>query len=109
MLSGFHESESFEERSSDYKKRKSVMKALKMSVVHVVMFGLSWTPYTIMATWLVNKGIQFHCIPCSRDTIDKASARQVPGSVQDILYLTAVLNSCLNPLIYGVYYYTEKR
>ena len=74
------------------------MKALKMSVVHVVMFVLSWTPYTIMATWL-DKGVQiFTKFSCSRDTIDKASARQVPGSVQDILYLTAVLNSCL---IYG--------
>ena len=27
----------------------------------------------------------------------------------DILYLTAVLNSCINPLIYGAYYYQEKR
>ena len=56
MLTGFHESESFEERSSNHKKRKSVMKALKMSVIHVVMFVLSWTPYSIMATWLVNNG-----------------------------------------------------
>ena len=56
MLTGFHESGSFEERSSNDKKRKSVMKALKMSVVHVVMFVLSWTPYTIMATWWDEKG-----------------------------------------------------
>ena len=33
---------------------------------------------------------------------------QVPGVVQDILYLTAILNSCINPLIYGVYYYRDK-
>ena len=33
---------------------------------------------------------------------------QVPGFVQDILYLTAVLNCCTNPLIYGSYYYSEK-
>ena len=32
---------------------------------------------------------------------------QVPASVQDILYLTAVLNTCINPFIYGVYYYSE--
>jgi hypothetical protein len=44
-----------------------------------------------------------------RDTLDTESAAGVPGSVQDILYLTAVFNSCLNPLIYGVYYYTENR
>ena len=33
---------------------------------------------------------------------------QVPPPVQDILYLTACLNSCINPFIYGVYYYSEK-
>ena len=29
------------------------MKALKMSVIHVVAFIVSWTPYTIMGTWCV--------------------------------------------------------
>ena len=56
MLTGFNESRSFKERSSNHKKRKSMMKALKMSLVHVVMFVLSWTPYTIIATWLDEKG-----------------------------------------------------
>ena len=37
------------------------------------------------------------------------SCTQVPGFVQDILYLTAVLNSCINPLIYGGYFYMERR
>ena len=32
---------------------------------------------------------------------------QVPALVQEILYLTAVLNTCTNPLIYGVYYFSE--
>jgi len=73
--------------------KKSAMKALKMSCIHVLAFVFSWTPYTVMATW---------------DTIDSVSARQVPGLVQDILYLTAVLNTCINPLIYGVYYYSER-
>ena len=31
--------------------KKSVMKALKMSVIHVLAFVVSWTPYTVMATW----------------------------------------------------------
>ena len=34
-------------------KKKGLMKALKMSVVHVSIFVLSWTPYSVMATWLV--------------------------------------------------------
>ena len=31
--------------------RKSVMKALNMSIIHVLAFVISWTPYTVMATW----------------------------------------------------------
>ena len=30
-----------------------VMKALKMSIIHVLAFIVSWTPYTVMGTWLV--------------------------------------------------------
>ena len=43
-----------------------------------------------------------------RDTIDITSAREVPLIVQDILYCTAVLNSCINPFVYGLYYHSEK-
>ena len=34
---------------------------------------------------------------------------EVPGLVLDILHLTAVLNSCVNPIIYGIYFYVENR
>ena len=30
---------------------KGMMKALKMSIIHVVTFLFLWTPYTVMATW----------------------------------------------------------
>ena len=30
---------------------KNMMKALKMSLIHVLVFVFSWTPYTVMATW----------------------------------------------------------
>ena len=36
------------------------------------------------------------------------STIQVPVIVKDILYLTAVLNSCMNPIIYGVENENEK-
>ena len=49
---------------------KNMMKALKMSIIHVVVFVLSWTPYSVMATW---------------DTVDKKSAQMVPGAVQETL------------------------
>ena len=31
---------------------ESAMKALKMSIIHVVTFIAFWTPYSVMATWL---------------------------------------------------------
>ena len=41
-----------------------------------------------------------------RENVDYESSQMVPGLVQDIIYLTAVLNSCVNPIIYGMYFYT---
>ena len=34
---------------------------------------------------------------------------EVPSLLRDILYLTAVLNSSVNPIIYGLYFYREDR
>ena len=31
---------------------------------------------------------------------------QIQPILRDVLYLTSVLNSCINPFIYGVYYLT---
>ena len=31
--------------------KRAVLKALKMSVIHVAFFILSWTPYTVIGTW----------------------------------------------------------
>ena len=36
-------------------------------VLQVLVFVISWTPYTVMATW---------------DTLDKAGAQNIPGAVQ---------------------------
>ena len=63
-----HFSQNAEENRSNKNKKKSLMKALKMSIIHVVVFVLSWTPYSVMATW---------------DTVDKKSAQLVPGAVQE--------------------------
>ena len=35
--------------------------------LQVLVFVISWTPYTVMATW---------------DTLDKAGAQNIPGAVQ---------------------------
>ena len=43
--------QSSDDRAVDLKKQQSLMKALKMSAVHVILFVVSWMPYTVMATW----------------------------------------------------------
>ena len=62
-----HFSQNPEENRNNTSKKKSLMKALKMSIIHVAVFVLSWTPYSMMATW---------------DTVDKEGAAKVPGAVQ---------------------------
>ena len=59
-----HQSLNSDENAANKHRKKSLMKALKMSIIHMVVFVLSWTPYTVMATW---------------DTLDKESAALVPG------------------------------
>ena len=39
----------------------------RFHVLQVLVFVISWTPYTVMATW---------------DTLDKAGAQKIPGAVQ---------------------------
>ena len=47
------------------------------------------------------------CDVTLRDTVDKAGAADIPGIVHELIYLTAVFNSCLNSFVYGAFYYTE--
>ena len=44
-----------EEENLNQRKKKSLMKALKMSIIHCSLFIISWTPYTFMATWWEEK------------------------------------------------------
>ena len=39
--------------------KRAVLKALKMSVIHVAFFILSWTPYTVIGTWWLLSSIKF--------------------------------------------------
>ena len=41
--------------------------------------------------------------------LDKSSANNINPTVQDALFLTAVLNSCINPLVYGGFYIKSLR
>ena len=42
-----------------------------------------------------------------RKILDPSTSSRIPVWVSDWMLLTAVLNSCVNPLIYGWYYYRD--
>ncbi|KAI5722895.1 hypothetical protein M8J76_015425 [Diaphorina citri] len=68
---------------------KTRIRTLKMTVIIVLTFFWCWTPYVIMTVWYM---------------IDRESAHTVINEdLQDILFMMAVSNSCVNPLIYGTY------
>ena len=62
-------------------KSDSAMKALKMSVIHVVTFIAFWTPYSVMATWLVLSNSKLFkkliILNLNRENIDYESAKMV--------------------------------
>ena len=41
--------------------------------------------------------------------VDKSIAKDINPILQDALFLTAVLNSCINPLVYGSFYIKRLR
>ncbi|XP_064474903.1 adipokinetic hormone/corazonin-related peptide receptor variant I-like [Ornithodoros turicata] len=63
-------------------------KTLRLTVVIVLAFVFCWTPYVIMVLWY-----QF----------DPDSAGHVDTYLQSSLFMFAVSNSCVNPLVYGSY------
>ncbi|XP_066946291.1 gonadotropin-releasing hormone receptor-like isoform X2 [Macrobrachium rosenbergii] len=63
-------------------------RTLKMTVIIVLAFIICWTPYVVMVLWYM---------------FDKQGAEQVQTSFQDALFIMAVSNSCVNPIVYGTY------
>ncbi|XP_055696278.1 adipokinetic hormone/corazonin-related peptide receptor variant I-like [Lutzomyia longipalpis] len=63
-------------------------RTFRLTITIVLVFIWCWTPYAVMTLWY---------------TIDKESAVKVDTHIQDGLFLMAVSNSCVNPLVYGSY------
>ncbi|XP_041764945.1 gonadotropin-releasing hormone II receptor-like isoform X3 [Anopheles merus] len=63
-------------------------RTLRLTITIVVVFVWCWTPYVVMTLWYM---------------FDRESAAKVDVAVQDGLFLMAVSNSCMNPLVYGSY------
>ncbi|ODM89590.1 Gonadotropin-releasing hormone II receptor [Orchesella cincta] len=72
--------------------RQSKIKTLKMTVIIVTTFFLCWTPYNVMSLWY---------------WFDKPSAQKVDQRIQKALFLFACTNSCVNPIIYGLFHFRK--
>nr|XP_037272740.1 gonadotropin-releasing hormone II receptor-like [Rhipicephalus microplus] len=69
-------------------------RTLRLTIIIVLAFFLCWTPYVTMVLWY---------------QIDPSGAEHVNGYLQSSLFMFAVSNSCVNPLVYGSYTKSFKR
>ncbi|XP_072938367.1 adipokinetic hormone/corazonin-related peptide receptor variant I-like [Epargyreus clarus] len=63
-------------------------RTLRMTVTIVTVFACCWMPYVTMTLWYM---------------FDRQSAVHVSARVQDLFFIMAVSNSCMDPLVYGSY------
>ncbi|XP_053611984.2 adipokinetic hormone/corazonin-related peptide receptor variant I-like [Plodia interpunctella] len=63
-------------------------RTLRMTVTIVTVFACCWLPYATMTLWYM---------------VDWQSASHVSARVQDLFFIMAVSNSCMDPLVYGSY------
>ncbi|XP_014102594.2 gonadotropin-releasing hormone receptor isoform X1 [Bactrocera oleae] len=75
-------------RSNDDVLGRAKKRTLKMTITIVIVFVICWTPYYIMCLWF---------------WLDKTSANNVNPLLRKILFIFACTNSCMNPLVYGVF------
>ncbi|CAL1527361.1 unnamed protein product, partial [Lymnaea stagnalis] len=61
-------------------------RTLKMTLVIVGAYVMCWTPYFVISAWYY---------------FDRNSALKIDGKVQRGLFIFAVSNSCINPIVYG--------
>ncbi|KAF5270240.1 hypothetical protein FQA39_LY08454 [Lamprigera yunnana] len=67
---------------------KAKIRTLKMTIIIVVVFFICWTPYYVMSIW-------YWC--------DRETASEVDPRIQKGLFLFACTNSCMNPIVYGMF------
>ncbi|NXW54214.1 GNRR2 protein, partial [Eurystomus gularis] len=66
------------------------MRTLKMSIVIVLTFIICWTPYYLLGLW-------YWFSP------EMLTREKVPPSLSHILFLFGLFNTCLDPLVYGLF------
>ncbi|XP_044263306.1 gonadotropin-releasing hormone receptor-like [Tribolium madens] len=73
---------------------KAKVRTLKMTIIIVLVFFVCWTPYYVMCIWY---------------WLDRESAKNVDQRIQKALFLFACTNSCMNPVVYGVFNIRARR
>ncbi|KAG8185649.1 hypothetical protein JTE90_018526 [Oedothorax gibbosus] len=73
---------------------RSRSRTLKMTIIIVFAFFFCWTPYVVIDLWYL---------------FDPTSAEALDSRLQSSLFMFAVSNSCVNPLVYGSYVLNLKR
>lgn len=68
-------------------------RTLRMTITIVIVFVVCWTPFYIMSMWY---------------WFDPDSAKKVDQRIQKGLFLFACTNSCMNPIVYGIYNIRKK-
>lgn len=63
-------------------------RTLRLTIIIVLAFFWCWTPYVAMVLWY---------------QLDPDGAEHVNGYLQSSLFMFAVSNSCVNPIVYGSY------
>ncbi|XP_016964422.1 gonadotropin-releasing hormone receptor isoform X2 [Drosophila biarmipes] len=75
-------------RSNDDVLSRAKKRTLKMTISIVIVFIICWTPYYTISMWY---------------WMDKHSADKINPLVRKALFIFASTNSCMNPLVYGLY------
>ncbi|KAM8717461.1 hypothetical protein ACLKA7_004195 [Drosophila subpalustris] len=75
-------------RSNDDVLSRAKKRTLKMTISIVIVFIICWTPYYFICMWY---------------SLDKTTAGKVNSLVRKALFIFASTNSCMNPLVYGLY------
>ncbi|XP_045776079.1 adipokinetic hormone/corazonin-related peptide receptor variant I-like [Maniola jurtina] len=88
-ISGKYERGRIQLRRSDQRPlARARRRTLRMTVTIVSVFAFCWLPYATMTLWYM-----FH----------RKSAVHVSEKVQNLFFIMAVSNSCMDPLVYGSY------
>ncbi|NXH11779.1 GNRR2 protein, partial [Bucco capensis] len=66
------------------------MRMLKMSIVIILTFIICWTPYYLLGLW-------YWFSP------EMLTREKVPPALSHILFLFGLFNTCLDPLVYGLF------